>query len=106
MRYLPEVNQIRRFKRIHPLVNLVASGGSGLGDGAGFPSAAGASVLVPGAGLACAAGFFATAGFGGGYVVQKWRPHLGHSQNCCGGQASSGAGSVSSICAPHRWQRI
>ena len=97
MRYLPEVNQIRRFKRIHGRVYLDTSGGSGLGDGAGFPSATGASLLVPGAGLACAAGFAAAAGFGGGYVVQKWRPHFGHSQNCCGGQASSGAGSVSSI---------
>jgi len=92
VRYLPEVNQIRRFKRIHGLVYSDVSGGSSLGDGAGFPAAAWVSVLVPGAGLACAA-----TGFGGGYVVQKWRPHFGHSQNCCGDQASSGAGSVSSI---------
>ena len=30
------------------------------------------------AGGAAAAGF---SRFGGGYVVQKWRPHVGHTQN-------------------------
>lgn len=97
MRYSPEVNQIRRFKGIHGLVYLDTSGGSGLGAGGACPAVDGTSGLVAGAGLAGTAGFFAAAGFGGGYVVQKWRPQSGHSQNCCGGQASSGAGSASSI---------
>ena len=43
---------------------------------------------------------------GGGYVVQKFRPQAAHCQNCWGGHGCPGAGSRSSICCPHRWQRI
>ena len=40
--------------------------------------------------------------FGGGYVDQKCRPHFGHTQNWSGVHAAGGAGSRSSISAPHR----
>lgn len=49
----------------------------------------------------CGFGFF-----GGGYVVQKLRPHAAHFQNCWGGHGWPGAGSRSSMSCPHRWQRI
>jgi len=40
--------------------------------------------------------------FGGGYVVQKCRPHFGQTQNWSGGHGIPGAGSRRSICVPHR----
>lgn len=60
------------------------------------------AVTVP-VGFAVSVGF---GFFGGGYVVQKLRPHVGHFQNWFGGQGWSWAGSRNSICAPQRWQRI
>ncbi len=39
-------------------------------------------------------------------MVQKCLPHLGHSQNCCGGHGSPGPGSRRSICVPQRWHRM
>jgi hypothetical protein len=42
---------------------------------AGSPAAGGA------AGVAAAAADAAATGFGGGYVVQKWRPHALQTQN-------------------------
>ena len=74
-------------------------------DGGVLVAAAGLSgtAAAATAGLAgVSAGF---AGLTAGYVVQKWRLHCGHSQNCWAGHGSSGAGSVRSIWAPHRWQR-
>jgi len=47
-------------------------------------------------------GFGSPAGLGGGYVDQKWRPHLGHTQNWSGVQGIPGPGSRSSISVPQR----
>jgi hypothetical protein len=69
-------------------------------SGVGFVAAGTAAAAV--GGLASAAGF----GFGGGYVDQKWRPQVGHTQNCSGVHSMPGAGSRNSICAPQRWQRM
>ena len=62
--------------------------------------AVGAEVVAPGV----AGGGIATFGAPGAdaYVVQKCRPHRGHTQNCWGCHGWSGAGSRRSICAPHR----
>jgi hypothetical protein len=43
---------------------------------------------------------------GGGYVVQKWRPQRGHTQNWSGVHGMPGPGSRMSIWAPQRMQRI
>jgi len=51
-------------------------------------------------GYSAAAAAFGLAG--GGYVVQKWRPHRAHTQNCSGRQAVPGAGSFISIEVPQR----
>ena len=59
-----------------------------------------------GAGFAAEGGFGGFGFLGGGYVVQKFRPQVGHFQNCCGGQGWPGAGSRRSICSPQRWHRI
>jgi hypothetical protein len=48
----------------------------------------------------------ATLGFGGGYVVQKCRPQLLHTQNWSGVHGIPGPGSRSSICVPQRMHRI
>ena len=49
---------------------------------------------------------FTLSRLGGGYVVQKWRPHFGQTQNWSGVHGMSGPGSRMSICVPHRMQRI
>jgi hypothetical protein len=43
---------------------------------------------------------------GAAYVVQKWRPQRGQTQNWSGFQSPPGAGSRISIWSPQRWQRI
>jgi hypothetical protein len=43
------------------------------------------------------AGSAAGLAFGAGYVVQKWRPHVGQTQNWSGVHGRSGAGSRISI---------
>jgi hypothetical protein len=48
------------------------------------------------------AGAAAAAGFGGGYVVQKWRPQLLQTQNWSGVQGVPSPGSRISISAPQR----
>jgi hypothetical protein len=53
---------------------------------------------------AAAAGW--TGAAGAGYVDQKWRPHVGQTQNWSGRHGSPGPGSVIVICAPQRWQAI
>lgn len=103
----------------------VAAGATAAGASAwGLASAgAAAGAAAAGAGLAAAgaagfgaAGFAgaafapaAAAGFGGatvaaGCVVQKCRPHFGHTQNCCGCHGMPGAGSRRSMALPQRWQ--
>jgi hypothetical protein len=49
---------------------------------------------------------FALSRLGGGYVVQKWRPQRGHTQNWSGVQGMPGPGSRMSIWVPQRMQRI
>ena len=83
----------------------VVAASAGLSGAAAVATAglAGASAVV---GVVDAAGLAAgLAGLAAGYVVQKWRLHFGHSQNCWAGHGSSGTGSARSIWAPHRWQR-
>jgi hypothetical protein len=53
-------------------------------------------------GVAAVAGAGAAAAFGGGYVVQKWRPHLLHTQNWSGVHGVPSPGSRISISAPQR----
>jgi hypothetical protein len=43
---------------------------------------------------------------GGGYVVQKWRPQRGHTQNWSGVHGMPGPGSRMSIWVPQRMQRM
>jgi hypothetical protein len=43
---------------------------------------------------------------GGGYVVQKWRPHVLQTQNWSGVHGMPGPGSRISIWAPQRIQRM
>jgi hypothetical protein len=43
---------------------------------------------------------------GGGYVVQKWRPQRGHTQNWSGVHGMPGPGSRMSIWVPQRIQRM
>ena len=45
---------------------------------------------------------FAFSCAGDGYVDQKCRPQLGHTQNCWGGHGTPGNGSRRSIWVPHR----
>jgi hypothetical protein len=66
--------------------------------GAGLSAAA----AVEAAGTAAAGGAGAAAAFGGGYVVQKWRPHLLQTQNWSGVQGVPSPGSRISISAPQR----
>jgi hypothetical protein len=54
------------------------------------------------AGEGAAAATGAAAGFGGGYVVQKWRPQLLHTQNWSGVQGVPSPGSRISMSAPQR----
>jgi len=63
--------------------------------GAGLSAAA----AVEAAGTA---GAGAAAAFGGGYVVQKWRPHVLQTQNWSGVQGVPSPGSRISIAAPQR----
>jgi hypothetical protein len=65
---------------------------------AGF-CAVGACLVAPGVTGGGVAGF---APGSATYVVQKCRPHLLHTQNCCGVHGCPGAGSRISICSPHR----
>ena len=65
---------------------------------AGF-CAVGAGVVAPGVAGGGVAGFDPGRAT---YDVQKCRPHLLHTQNCCGVHGCPGAGSRISICSPHR----
>jgi len=69
----------------------------------GAGSVAGAGV---GGAAAAAGGAGAAAGFGGGYVVQKWRPHLLQTQNWSGVQGVPSPGSRISMSAPQRMHRM
>src|SRR5262245_56719417 len=44
--------------------------------------------------------------FGGGLVDQKWRPHLGQTQNWSGAHGIPGPGSRMSMLVPQRWHRM